>query len=164
MARALGDQPPSIWHCDTTDTSTVFAVHWACATFTVFTTFWIVGTCLCVTTVRCCTRSFNDWIPHSRAAARSACVLPEFMQSGFSSSESALFWESAADFSDTSLVSCSLSFELHGALLNPRSWDLDWHVHGLLKSSFRNPLLRHHLDHFNSLCLHNLWHRGIHDL
>ena len=62
-----------------------------------FSTFWIVVTCLCVPTgtfticsrVCCCTRSFNGWIC-SRAAARSACALLEFVQSGFSSSKSSL--------------------------------------------------------------------------
>ena len=50
-------------------------------------------------------------------------------------------------------------FELHGAPLNPRSWDLDRHVYDLLHSSFRNPLLRNHINHFNSL-----WRKDIHDL
>ena len=62
-----------------------------------FSAFWVVGTCLCVSTgtftlcsrVCCCTRSFNGWI-RSRAAARSACALLEFVQSGFSSSKSSL--------------------------------------------------------------------------
>ena len=44
-------------------------------------------------------------------------------------------------------------FELHVALLNPRSWDLDRHVYDLLHSSFGNPLLRNHLDHFKGLLL-----------
>ena len=54
-------------------------------------------TCLSVTTgtsticsaVRCWTRFFNDWISCSRAAARTACVMPEFLQYGFS------FWMKA---------------------------------------------------------------------
>ena len=37
--------------------------------------------------VRCCTRPFNGWICCSRAAARPARVLPEFVQSAFSSIE-----------------------------------------------------------------------------
>ena len=40
--------------------------------------------------VCCCTRSLNGWICCSRAAARSACVLPDFVQSGLCSSECSL--------------------------------------------------------------------------
>ena len=69
----------SILHCDTADTSTVFAVYFAMqpSQSSSRSGSWEP---VCATTVRGYTRSFNDWILHSRAAERSAWELPEFMQ------------------------------------------------------------------------------------
>ena len=63
--------------------------------------------------------------------------------------------------------------KLHGALRNPLLRKPDghvsafsqdyWHVCDVSHSSHRNPLLWKHLDHFNSLLLHNLWNRDIRD-
>ena len=204
-------------------------LHHTCFLFpwvSCFSTFWTVETCLCVSAgtlticsrVCCCTRSFNGWICCSRAAARSACALREFVQSGFSSSVCSLLLgvvrislcpERMADLSDNSLVSHSSSFWMKAgvscdwcssstvrcwtcscgrlwqhynghvyfsmrilALASLHNWDINDHVnalgrrdvHGLLHCSFRNRLLRNHLDHFNNLHQHDLCHRDVHDL
>ena len=51
-------------------------------------------------------------------------------------------------------------FEIHGALLNPRSRNLAWHVNDLLQSSFRNPFLRNHLGRLSNLLHYGQWHCG----
>ena len=166
-ALALGDEPP-VWSGGAFGTATRLTHRQSslCAgpvqPPTVFFTFWTVRTCLCVTTVRCCTRAFNDWIPYSRAlrgrrACCQRCSLASARQSQPSSGRGRRI--SRTLHPSHTPRELRLVFELQGALLNPRSWDLDRHVYDLLHSSFRNPLLRNHLDHFNSL-----WHKDIHGL
>ena len=80
------------WRWHTTGTSMILSMYWACGISTVFFSFWIVGD-LSV----CHYRHVHDLLGCPlldsllqrldfllSAAARTACVMPEFLQSGFS--------------------------------------------------------------------------------
>ena len=74
------------WRWNTTGTSMIFLMYWACAVGSQLSSVHLDRGDLSLSTSTFTICSLNGRIPYSRAGARSACVLLESTQSGFGSS------------------------------------------------------------------------------